>query len=93
MGFYLLRVSLWNTYGYETIFFNEQKLTYEANYGWFKDGKKVITISSLSFTIKQIGYEEDKKGTLIIETDDSCIECATKMPIHEIKELIEKLTN
>ncbi|TGV01240.1 hypothetical protein [Flavivirga rizhaonensis] len=91
MGFYMLRVSLWNTYGYETIHFNEQKVTYEANYGWFKDGKKTKEISPLKFSIKQVGYKEDKKGTLIIGTEDSYIECVTKMPIHEIKELIEKL--
>ncbi|MDO5980004.1 hypothetical protein [Flavivirga spongiicola] len=43
MGFYMLRISLWNTYGYETIVFDKQKVTYQANYGWFKDGKKLKT--------------------------------------------------
>ena len=93
MGFYMLRVSLWNTYGYETIVFDKQKVTYEANYGWFKDGKKTKDINPLVFSIKQVGYEEDKKGTLMIGTDDSCIECVTKIPIREIEELIEKLKN
>lgn len=91
MGFYMLRVSLWNTYGYETIHFDKQKVTYEANYGWFKDGKKAKDINPSTFSIKQVGYEEDKKGTLIIGTNNACIECVTKMSIREIEELIKKL--
>ncbi|MDO5980003.1 hypothetical protein [Flavivirga spongiicola] len=50
-------------------------------------------MNPLTFSIKQAGYEEDKKGTLIIGTDDSCIQCVTKMSILEIEELIEKLKN
>ena len=40
MGFYLLRMGLWNTYGTEIIKFQSGKVIYEANYGWFKDAKK-----------------------------------------------------
>ena len=91
MGFYLLRIGLWNTYGTEIIKLQSGKVVYEANYGWFKDAKKTKEITPLSFSLKQIGYEEDNEGVLIIGSHDSIIECVTKMSIDEINELIKKL--
>ncbi|NQX82318.1 MAG: hypothetical protein HRT66_10040 [Flavobacteriaceae bacterium] len=91
MGFYLLRIGLWNTYGTEIIKFQSSKVIYEANYGWFKDAKKTKEIIPLSFSLKPIGYGEDNEGVLIIGSNDFLIECATKMSINEINELIKKL--
>lgn len=93
MGFYLLRMTLWNTYGVEIITFENSKVTYEANYGWFKDGKKTKEMNPIVFSIKPIGYEEENKGVLIIGTDDLTIECTTKMSIDEISLLITKLNS
>lgn len=91
IGFYLLRISLWNTYGEETIKLNMPTIEYEANYGWFKDGKKTINSNKLVFSINQIGYEDDKIGTLVIGEHNEKIESVVKIPIVEIEELIEKL--
>ncbi len=92
IAFYLLRISLWNTYGEEIIELKRPLIKYEANYGWFKDGKKNINSNKLVFSINQIGYEEDKIGTLVIEGDgDEKIESVVKIPINQIEELIEKL--
>lgn len=92
MGFYLLRVSLWNTYGCETICFAGHKVNYQADYGWFRDGKKEKEIVPLCFSVKPIGYEEDHKGVLIIGKGESIIESVTKMPVTELEELINALT-
>ena len=91
IGFYLLRISLWNTYGKETIELNTLTIEYEANYGWFKDGKKTIEYNNIVFSINQIGYEEDKKGVLVMGDENEKIESVVKMPIIQIEELIEKL--
>ncbi|WP_166963168.1 hypothetical protein [Yeosuana marina] len=91
IAFYLLRISLWNTYGEETIVLNMPTIQYEANYGWFKDGKKTINSNTPVFSISQIGYEEDKIGTLVIGENDEKIESVVKIPINQIEELIEKL--
>ncbi|MDY7394152.1 hypothetical protein UMM65_02785 [Aureibaculum sp. 2210JD6-5] len=93
IGFYLLRISLWNTYGKEVIELNEKTVNYEANYGWFKDGKKTINSDNLNYTIRPIGYEEDKKGVLIINNDDSVIESVVKIPILQLEELVKILKN
>ncbi|OUL60440.1 hypothetical protein [Flavobacterium sp. AJR] len=91
MGFYLLRVALWNTYGEETIEFFENKITYEANYGWFKDGKKEMSFAILKYSFKLVGYEEDNEGVLVIASEESLIESVVKMPINQVEELISIL--
>ena len=91
LGFYLLRISLWNTYGKEVIVFNKSTISYEADYGWFKDGKKVINAEHLNYTMRIIGYEEDKKSGLIISNNDDTIESVVKMDNDELVELIQLL--
>ena len=92
MGFYLLRIALWNTYGKEIIVFSKNNIDYIADYGWFKDGKKQKELNhAIEFGIRQIGYEEDKKGGLVIGIDEPNIFYVTKMPNSELEELIDKL--
>lgn len=88
MGFYLLRIALWNTYGEETIEILENKIIYEANYGWFKDGKKEIAISDPSYSFKSVGYQEDNEGVLVISSENAQMESVVKMPIEQIEALL-----
>lgn len=88
MGFYLLRVALWNTYGEETIEILENKITYEANYGWFKDGKKEMAMIVPSYSFKSVGYEEDNEGVLVIVSENSQMESVVKMPMDQIEALL-----
>ena len=91
IGFYLLRVFLWNTFGKEIIELNIPNVNYEANYGWFTDGKRLINTEVINYTIKPIGYVEDGNGVLIIGDDKEEIESVVKMPISQIEELIKIL--
>lgn len=91
MGFYLLRISLWNTYGNEVIEISANKIIYEADYGWFKDGKKEVSYNELNYSIKSIGYEDENKGVLVIRINDKQIESVVKMHIPQLEELIKKL--
>jgi hypothetical protein len=88
MGFYLLRLSLWNTYGEETIEILENKIIYEANYGWFKDGKKEIDIMNPNYSFKSVGYEEDNEGVLVISSEKSQMESVVKMPMEDLESLL-----
>lgn len=87
MGFYLLRIALWNTYGEETIEILENKIIYEANYGWFKDGKKEIAILGPRYSFKSVGYEEDNEGVLVISSENAQMESVVKMPVEQIEAL------
>jgi hypothetical protein len=91
MGFYLLRIALWNSFGSEEIKFDKNTVTYVADYAWFKDGLKTLEITPLIYSIKQIGYEEDNIGALIIGEGDQKIESVTKIPVDELEQLIKIL--
>lgn len=91
MGFYLLRISLWNTYGKETLIFSKNKIIYEANYGWFKDAKKEISLENVRFSFVPVGYEEENNGVLLVENDNNKIQCAVKMPKENVEEIIQEL--
>lgn len=93
LGFYMLRLALWNTYGNEVITFTDNYIHYVADYEWFKDGKKEreIVPSRINFSIRQIGYVDDNKGALVINLNDDDILCVTKMPTDQLEELVLKL--
>lgn len=91
IGFYLRRVSLWNTYGEETIEIFENKIIYEANYGWFKDGKKEVFIFSNPIFHALLADYEDNERVLLIVSGNVEIESVVKIPLHQLEELIEVL--
>ena len=89
IGFYMLRNSLWNTFGNEVLLFNKKnQVQYEADYGWFKDGKKITNFNFLKFSIRPVGYEEDFMGALVIEDENNRIETVVKIPNEQLGELI-----
>lgn len=89
ISFYMLRISLWNTYGSEIIAFDAGKIIYKADYGWFVDGRKEYEIEKPQFEIKQIGYESDSIGVLLIRDDKNYLETVTKISIKELENLID----
>lgn len=90
----MLRISLWNTYGKESIEFGKNKLVYIADYHWFKDKVKEFTFENINYDIRQVGYEEDNKGVLVIKCDnDKVLETVTKITIFDLESLIIRLDN
>ncbi|MGE8241430.1 hypothetical protein D3C87_838780 [compost metagenome] len=89
IAFYMLRVSLWNTYGSEIIHFQENKLNYTADYHWFKGGSKEFDFDKINFSIERTGYNEDNKGILIIKFDEKeKFETVSKLPLSDLEDLI-----
>lgn len=89
IAFYMLRISLWNTYGFELIQFGNNKLTYVADYHWFKDKVKEFDFENIKHEVKPMRYEEDNKGVLVIRFDnDKLLETVTKIPLSDLESLI-----
>lgn len=90
--FYMLRISLWNTYGKEIIEISETTLNYTADYKWFKDKVKKFDFEEIIFIINKVGYEEDNKGALVIDFNNGTIlETVTKIDIENLKNVVSKL--
>lgn len=93
IGYFMLKRSLWNTLGKEIIVFYKDKITYEANYGWFKDGTKEIKNRSIEFYYEKAGFEEDNEGVLIIQNNEDKIKTVAKISISELNQLINSLNS
>ena len=91
IGFYMLRVSLWNHFGQETFEFTNTQIIYFADYGWFKDGKKTLKNEVYLYSIKSIGYEDENNGVLVISNGKSKLESVVKIPKQNIERLIDEL--
>lgn len=91
LGFYMLRVALWNTYGKEIIQIGETTIEYHGDYKYFVFNRKSYAIDgTLYFTPRRIGYEEDNLQALTIKTGSGnwTIDCSTKVPSDEIEMLL-----
>jgi len=89
IAFYMLRVSLWNTYGAEIIHFQTKKINYTADYRWFKDNLKEFDFDKIGFMIEKIGYEEDNKGILVVKFDEKeVLETVSKFPLADLETLV-----
>ncbi|WP_413511857.1 hypothetical protein [Myroides odoratus] len=91
--FYMLRISLWNTCGKEVIKIMDKKLQYTADYHWFKNRVKEFSFKEIQFTLRQVGYEEDNKGVLVINFDnEATLETVTKLDLVQLNTLISQLS-
>ncbi len=93
IGFYILRVTLWNTFGKEELVFYKNQCSYVANYGWFKDKIKTEPFDTINFAKNPVGYLEDNNYTLVVEdfNGDNEIICVTKMKEVDLEKLIREL--
>jgi hypothetical protein len=91
VGFYLLRIVLWNSVGKEILTLNPETVTYVADYKLFKDGQKEISTSKLE---TEIIYEDEPNkpvGRLRLRNDLTSIETVLQTNIAELEELKKEL--
>jgi len=71
VGFYLLRLILWNTYGKEILKITPERVDYHCDYRYFKGNKKILEGSP--FRIKPIFGYKAIYGKLNIENDSDSL--------------------
>jgi len=89
MGFYLLRISLWNTFGEEIIKIFPDRVIYQANYVWFRGKKKEVAFAQPQYTFKPLG--DEKSGVLVFGSEKSELESVIQLSVFELEELITNL--
>lgn len=90
-GFYLLRVTLWNSAGREILTLHPDKISYIADYRFFKDGRQEINIKDLE---TEIIYEDEPKktfGRLRLKNKSTFIETVVQTTITELEEIINEI--
>jgi hypothetical protein len=91
-GIYLLRLTLWNTYGEEKICFNPNQISYQASYGWFKANLKEMSASNFHCAITPHPSGENI-GTLTISDGTTEINSVIPLQTTMLEELIVKIKN
>mgnify|MGYP006902921598 CR=1 FL=1 len=91
LGFYMLKIILWNSVGREILILGNEKIEYIADYGLFKDGRKEIETNQLA---TEIIYEDDSNNTLgrlRLTSNNESIESVVKIRFAELKELQKEI--
>lgn len=95
IGFFLLKSSLWNTFGKEILAKKGNDLIYVADYGWFRDKVKNIAIQE-SLTISIAPHFKDGNFKLWIVNSETKEMIETAIPIEEteavkLEEILRKM--
>lgn len=91
LGFYLLRIILWNSCGREILNLETEKVSYIADYGLFKDGRQEIPSRGLQ---TEIIYDLETKpmlGRLKLNRKTASLETVLHLSIAELEELINAI--
>jgi hypothetical protein len=91
LGFYILRIILWNSFGREIIVLGREKIQYTADYKYFKDGRKEIEINQLATEIIFEDEPNDPVGRLRLHSDSNSIESVIKTRLVELEELEKEI--
>lgn len=91
LTYLLLKISLWNTFGKETLEITNKGLKYSADYYLFKSNSKIIGFDGIFFDIYK-EYPDDNVGALkIIDISNNSIETASKLDFDELNKLVDIL--
>ena len=90
IGFYWLKLLLWNLYGKEILTLYIDKLCYTADYKLFKGEQKIISNDNLKINIQEY---KDGMGTLHIENDSNVIETVLKTDLLILKDICNSINS
>jgi hypothetical protein len=91
IGYYLIRLILWNTYGQEILTLSNNRISYLADYKYFKDGKQEIEISNLICEIIYVNQTDKKTGRLRLKNNAEIIETVLQSNINEIEQIEKEI--
>ncbi|SRX76100.1 hypothetical protein AEQU3_03098 [Aequorivita antarctica] len=93
IGFYMLRIILWNTFGREVLTFEDDKISYEADYRYFRDGKTSISTKDIEVVAVPTIDESAKLGILIFTNENQHIDTVLRVPFDKMTELAAEVNN
>jgi hypothetical protein len=90
VGYYLLRIILWNTYGKEILIIDKDKLSYYCDYKYFQGNKKEIKTDQLQIEIKKSG-EQNEMGVLCLTNANEKIEMVIPVSLIDLIPVEEQI--
>ena len=90
VGFYLLRLILWNTYGKEYLAIYSNRINYQCDYKYFKGSKK--TIQGSQIRVEPKWDPRVSGGKLKIMNENGTIETSIHIPEEKLTKLVEDIS-
>ena len=84
IAYYLFRVFSWNNYGKEFFEFDNKKISYYADFKYFKDNARIIDNKNLMIEIIESPEKSDDFGFLRISNKTDKIESCIKVSMNEL---------
>jgi hypothetical protein len=92
IGFFFIRLFLWNSYGKEVFEWKATSLSYYVDYLWFKGNHQHFSFEQLTVDYVVAGFQEEEIGHLLfVAMETEFIESAVNLPIPDLLEIIETL--
>lgn len=88
LGFYLLRLILWNAFGKEVYEIHKNTINYHSDYKWFKDNKKQFQRDTLSHKLIE---SQDDLGFLHLEDGTTEHTSSLAVSIDQLHKIMVKL--
>ena len=92
LGFMILRIFLWNSFGKEILYLQKDKIIYLADYKYFRDARQEIEIEELE---AEIVYSETTNGagTLRLKNGKTTIDTVLETPLENLLNQLYKIQN
>ena len=91
VGFYLLRLILWNTYGKEILMVSADRIDYHCDYRYFRGNKKSLQDRPFRFST---AYTRDEHyGKIKVENDSDAFTTQVEIPQKKLLEAIQFLSD
>tara|TARA_R110002020_G_scaffold44135_5_gene127482 strand:+ start:47 stop:532 length:486 start_codon:yes stop_codon:yes gene_type:complete len=93
IGFYLLRIILWNTFGREIIILEKDKILYEADYRFFKDGKQTISTENIEVVAVPTEDKTENLAILNFSNKQQHINTVLKVSLDKMRNIAQEINN
>jgi len=91
IGFYLLRIILWNTFGREILTLEDDKISYEADYRFFIDGKQNISTENIEVVAIPTQSEATNLGILVFSNENQHIDTVLGAPLDKMMDIAAEI--
>jgi hypothetical protein len=80
VGYYLLRIVLWNSYGKEIVVIDSESLNYYCDYKYFKSNQQELKLSKLKIEIQK----QEDSGVFVFSNQDEKIQMVIPVSMQDL---------
>ena len=83
IAYRLLRIYLWNAYGTEHLWLEDESLNYQPDFRYFKGNTEQLAIEAMAITVLDESEPKEPLGRLRFQNREKTFETVLKVPLEE----------